>query len=310
MKILVPLALVVAVPLSGSLTYELQTKSKSERRSVEISARVTADGAGRTRVEIVKSNSPLFRDGTIVLANADDIVVKVLDPAAKTWYEVDPDEVAIEAPQRAPRVRVQPGIGGFGGGEYGGRGGGMRGRGGFGGRGRGPGDRGYGGAAPALEGEPKIGSEDRGFETIDGRIVHYQRIEIVTEDKDSMFMRRDRIDIWTDEKLPAQARTFFDRALLRRGGRSEDQLDALVDAIKGMLVRIRRTRTVTMAQRTNETTQELNVKAIVDAPDARVDLAIPADFHEVPAPESAVTTAQTPRRDRPSTMFPRQLSPL
>src|SRR5215212_10867976 len=177
MKAIVPLALLVAVPLSASLTYELQTKTKSDRRNVEVSARVTADGAGHTRVEIVKSSNPLFHEGTIVLANASDDVVKVLDPAAKSWYEIDADEVAVEAPQRAPRIRVQPGIGGFGGGEYGGRGGGMRGRGGFGGRGRGPVDRGYGGAQPAFEGEPKITSEDRGFETIDGRIVHYQRIE-------------------------------------------------------------------------------------------------------------------------------------
>ncbi|HVR40073.1 MAG TPA: hypothetical protein VMU84_13330 [Thermoanaerobaculia bacterium] len=286
MKKLLPLALLVAVPLSASITYDVETKTKTNRRNVEITAHVTADDAGHTRVEITKSNNDRFRTGTILLGDGTDSV-KVLDPAQKTWYAIDASEAPMEMERgNAPRVRVQPGIGiggGRGRGGFGGRGG-MGG--GFGGRGgRGGMGGGYGRGQRPSFGEPEITNEDRGFETIDGRIVHYRRIEIVRKSDDDAFESRQTIDIWSDEKLPTNAQSFFHHTFVR-----DDRLEDALASVTGLPIRMKRKQTMS-GRESVEASQELTVKAIADAKVETTAFAVPQDFSEVDPPERTTRRA-------------------
>lgn len=88
MKTILCLALaLLALPVKGGLTYEFRTITRGVQQA-SMAGRVEAEG-GRFRIEFQRGDGFLFRDGTFAVTNAATRMVRVADPASKTYYELD-----------------------------------------------------------------------------------------------------------------------------------------------------------------------------------------------------------------------------
>jgi hypothetical protein len=84
-----------AAPLTAGFTYRIDVVSDATR-ATSISARAYVEGS-TSRVEFEHGDGMLFRDGNIALSTDAGRTVRVVDPAAKTYYDLDVDRQSGDA---------------------------------------------------------------------------------------------------------------------------------------------------------------------------------------------------------------------
>lgn len=98
-SLLVSFALFTAVTAFGGVVYDYQTVVSSPAAQT-LSGTVTLDGSN-VRMSVARGDGTLLKDGAIILSSDGGATQLVLDPAAKTYYELSTNDL-LEFMKRLP----------------------------------------------------------------------------------------------------------------------------------------------------------------------------------------------------------------
>ncbi len=88
---IVLLVLAASTSVFAGVTYNVQS-STNGLRNVSIAGTVAVDGS-RMRMDVTTGDNLLFKDNSIVLSNDGGKTMTVLDPATKTYYEIELEQM-------------------------------------------------------------------------------------------------------------------------------------------------------------------------------------------------------------------------
>ncbi|HLJ73811.1 MAG TPA: hypothetical protein VKU62_04455, partial [Thermoanaerobaculia bacterium] len=83
--------LAIAPSAFAALTYKTQSNTTG-LRSVTIVGAVTVDGP-RMRMDVTKGDNMILKDNAIVLSNDGGMTMSVFDPATKTFFDLQLDQI-------------------------------------------------------------------------------------------------------------------------------------------------------------------------------------------------------------------------
>lgn len=100
--------LAAAVQLDAGLTYRIETITEGVRPHAFTG--IVKNEGGQSRFEVTRSDEKMFETGSVMLSSSKDSVITVLNPAKKTYYVLDFKKIAATAAetqkQFAPWMKI------------------------------------------------------------------------------------------------------------------------------------------------------------------------------------------------------------
>jgi hypothetical protein len=249
--LILTVAVAFAARLDAGLTYRTETTTEGVRPHAFNG--IVKIESGHSRFEVIKSDEKMFETGSIILSSAKDNVATVLNPARKTYYVVDfakiASSVAETQKQLAPWMTMQKPV-----------------------------------ATVKNEGP---GGLVQGYPTQRWVIDSSMDMKMHAPADNGARRITTRSEIWTTEKLPAEASSIIQNSQLP----GDPIFDAIHDAhakMKGFTLKSVTVTRMTIGGSTTSSTSRTNVTAIRAATFPSSDFVIPAGYKKVDSPIDAM----------------------
>jgi hypothetical protein len=254
MKRFLAVALLLAAPaLTAGMTYQFRTSTTGLPGAPQLLSGSALVEGRNARVTFSKGDGTLFRDGAVALSRDGGQNLLVLDPTARTYYEVNPEKVF-----GTLRAMAKSG----------------------------------GGALDIAFRNPKISAADNGnggllegYATRKSTVTTSYDLVIDVMGQSLVSHIEMTAETWTTDKLPADLVAFIQLAGLKTGIESLDKLiDTTARATKGFpLKQVTRTRS-TIGNEKIDSVSTTTITAIRQVKIAAEPFAVPAGYRKVAPP--------------------------